>query len=388
MKKVKSILTLLMIMLISSTNAQMLPGWKFVTKKNVSYNAKNYNFTFNAIKVNGKHQLIYCQIGDGMNGGYYKLKTEVFNSLSDLSSNRLYVDSINYYTAGIDLGTINSLNKNTSDYDTLITGYMQNPGCQTHGYNILSHDTAGTYGGFSDNDTPVNLSTYFLNSSSKSYTGKYIFEITQSGASTYTVNVRNPLNNLVISTKTVTTLGGSYTKSIENLDDNTIAVTFLKNGTKHYVDTISYANNTIVNDTLFGPIQATSGIYYANDTLVMYLTNSDSVSHIVNGDTLAPYSADIVVFVKNSTANSIHSVENTASNLIAFPNPTTGNVTIKFETNKRTLPLIVYDLTGRVVHTNDDERSFTNQVNIDLTTEPKGIYIARVGDKTFKISVQ
>lgn len=77
------------------------------------------------------------------------------------------------------------------------------------------------------------------------------------------------------------------------------------------------------------------------------------------------------------------------NNMVAYPNPSNGNITVKFDTQAEKQEVQIYDIMGRLVMSNDEDRERgINKVEIDLTTQAKGLYFVRVDKKVMKITVQ
>lgn len=74
--------------------------------------------------------------------------------------------------------------------------------------------------------------------------------------------------------------------------------------------------------------------------------------------------------------------------LSVFPNPSTGDINVKFEATKIKSPIEVFDIQGRLVLENTEEREVgENNIKLNLENVSSGIYIVRVENKTFKITV-
>ena len=63
--------------------------------------------------------------------------------------------------------------------------------------------------------------------------------------------------------------------------------------------------------------------------------------------------------------------------LSIYPNPTTGHFTVQGATGA----IEVYDLFGRLMHSSTEPQ-------IDMSHQPKGVYIVRVGEAARKLVVQ
>ena len=85
-------------------------------------------------------------------------------------------------------------------------------------------------------------------------------------------------------------------------------------------------------------------------------------------------SAEVSLYVKDCT---IGLKDYLAGNLMMYPNPTTGNLTIEMTgENMRDMNVQVYGLSGKLLISNQFED--TKKVTIDLATMPKGVYTVKV----------
>lgn len=76
------------------------------------------------------------------------------------------------------------------------------------------------------------------------------------------------------------------------------------------------------------------------------------------------------------------------ANLSVFPNPSNGDVNIKFNASKEKSKIEVFDIQGRLVLENDEDREIgLNKTKLNLEDLSSGIYIVRVENKTFKITL-
>ena len=111
---------------------------------------------------------------------------------------------------------------------------------------------------------------------------------------------------------------------------------------------------------------------------------------IVGGETsfsiinASPWTGTITVNI----ATGVGELSNTSvSELIAFPNPTNGDFKIKFNSNKEKNDVVIYDIQGRLVFQDKDERTIGKNELVISNEFASGIYIVKVEDKTFKITV-
>jgi hypothetical protein len=73
--------------------------------------------------------------------------------------------------------------------------------------------------------------------------------------------------------------------------------------------------------------------------------------------------------------------------LMAFPNPSNGQFKIKFNSNKEKNDVIIYDIQGRLVLENKDDRIIGKNELIINNDFASGIYIVRVENRSFKITI-
>lgn len=79
----------------------------------------------------------------------------------------------------------------------------------------------------------------------------------------------------------------------------------------------------------------------------------------------------------------------TKSNLKAYPNPVSDNLNVKFDATSHDQKVSVFDIQGRLVMENTDEREIgQNTLKLDVMPLNAGIYFVRVGTETFKITKQ
>lgn len=77
------------------------------------------------------------------------------------------------------------------------------------------------------------------------------------------------------------------------------------------------------------------------------------------------------------------------SDVKAYPNPATDKLTVDFNATSHIQNIDIFDIQGRVVLSNTDEREIgSNSVKIDVSALNKGIYFVRVGTDTFKVTKQ
>ncbi len=95
----------------------------------------------------------------------------------------------------------------------------------------------------------------------------------------------------------------------------------------------------------------------------------------------------ITVTTSAGTVTGIESLKHTTTKLSVFPNPSTDEVSVTFNTNKEKTTIEVFDIEGRLVMTDEATREIgQNTVKINVSNFSQGIYIVRAGTETFKIT--
>ncbi len=90
--------------------------------------------------------------------------------------------------------------------------------------------------------------------------------------------------------------------------------------------------------------------------------------------------------ISNAVGVSEYSKNNTQ--LSVFPNPSNGDVNVKFNASKEKSKIEIFDIQGRLVQENDEDKQIgENIVKLHLEDLSSGIYIVRVENKTFKITL-
>lgn len=83
--------------------------------------------------------------------------------------------------------------------------------------------------------------------------------------------------------------------------------------------------------------------------------------------------------------------EQLSNSLLAYPNPTTGNINVRLPsdlTQSSSLTVKVFDLSAQLVETLNFDNYNTSNFSIDLTNEKKGIYMLKVYDKNVLIGTR
>lgn len=98
---------------------------------------------------------------------------------------------------------------------------------------------------------------------------------------------------------------------------------------------------------------------------------------------------DIKVIGYNGTFTaSVNDISFNKEPLRVFPNPSNGQFEISFNSEKNKSLIEVYDIQGRLVMINDEEREVGhNKVKMNLESVSTGIYIIRVENQTYKVKL-
>lgn len=95
-----------------------------------------------------------------------------------------------------------------------------------------------------------------------------------------------------------------------------------------------------------------------------------------------------IVIEKVINTVGINEYTKNAARLNVFPNPTIGDINIKFNASKVKSPIEIFDIQGRLVQENTEEREVgENNIKLNLESLSAGIYIVRVETSTFKITL-
>ena len=78
---------------------------------------------------------------------------------------------------------------------------------------------------------------------------------------------------------------------------------------------------------------------------------------------------------------------NPSAKLSVFPNPASDEVTVAFNASKEKTNIEVFDIQGRLVYIDTDDREIgENKIKLNTSNFSAGIYIVRAGTETFKIT--
>lgn len=121
-------------------------------------------------------------------------------------------------------------------------------------------------------------------------------------------------------------------------------------------------------------IGQSGGIYFNNGTMTVRsgLTSDDAVSYTTANIRSMVFSEMTAI---NRTAS--------ASQIRLFPNPTNGVFTISGIGDEQQ-SMTIYNMLGKIVK----KQLCSNGTHIDISEQPKGVYIIRIGNQTIKIVKQ
>lgn len=162
---------------------------------------------------------------------------------------------------------------------------------------------------------------------------------------------------------------------------NTINVTAAVGDILHFntlggvLSMLMIAQPNLVNITM--PLGSTS----FNDTISI----TDTAYYVYN--TIGGTTYGKITVVTSTLTTGIESLKHTSTKLSVFPNPSTDEVSVTFNTNKEKTTIEVFDIEGRLVMIDEATREIgQNTVKINVSNFSQGIYIVRAGTETFKIT--
>jgi hypothetical protein len=111
---------------------------------------------------------------------------------------------------------------------------------------------------------------------------------------------------------------------------------------------------------------------------------SDTAYYVTNSGAGTTY-GKITIPTSTLTAG-IESIKHTTTKLSVFPNPSTDEVSVTFNTNKEKTPIEVFDVNGRLVMTDETTREIgQNTTKINISNFSQGLYIIRAGTERIRI---
>jgi hypothetical protein len=153
--------------------------------------------------------------------------------------------------------------------------------------------------------------------------------------------------------------------------------------------TFGHGNGSIVELANHALMQYVDTVYIGNnDKLRFKVTTTTKQKYIIYISTVNP---ERTFYIRGTVGmpTGIGSHNMTKSNLKAYPNPVSDNLTVSFESATHDQKVSIFDLQGRLVMENTDEREIgTNTLKLDVMPLNAGIYFVRVGAETYKITKQ
>lgn len=127
---------------------------------------------------------------------------------------------------------------------------------------------------------------------------------------------------------------------------------------------------------------------YTSNVIFNFKIKSDSLyKYFIRPD----YSQSIYNFYIKSidtTANSTTGIKNSnpvKSNIVAYPNPVTDNLTVSFNATNRTQSVDIFDIQGRLILSNINEREICqNTLKLDVSALNAGVYFIKINNRLFK----
>jgi hypothetical protein len=204
-------------------------------------------------------------------------------------------------------------------------------------------------------------------------------------------NTKDTLISLVSYGRTFTN-----TCTITTIPTNTITIDFdiyqddYNSSNIYNIDTIRISNG-LITDTLTCLLQSTMQ-KHVSFTLTPTSGTISTLTFTLNSHNqtggLSKIKLDnIKIKVINSTAAGISNLEHSVTQLTSFPNPSNGEFKIKFHTNKVKTDVFMYDISGRLVYENLNDKEIgenTLHMNTDFAS---GIYIIKVENKSFLTTI-
>lgn len=124
------------------------------------------------------------------------------------------------------------------------------------------------------------------------------------------------------------------------------------------------------------------------------LINSNDINGTAFGGTITVdslvitgYSQSGSIWTENGTVGIDENVDN-VTNFNTYPNPNSGQFKVTFETKSLSTPVMVYDIQGRLVYEDKEDREIgMNTINIDMFNVSSGVYFVKVKNEVFKMQV-
>jgi len=173
----------------------------------------------------------------------------------------------------------------------------------------------------------------------------------------------------------------SYTQSVDVSSTGTLVITlatpFPIEPNSNYAFSLKGIGSTEF--TIKGDLDF-SGDVYTGGVVTANFPNGHSLGSTNEGDLICS------IAVSQCDNNTLSLVENsTLENLKAFPNPTNGDITIKFDKLQSNLGLEIFTINGQLIK--NENFNNTSLINFNLNTQP-GIYIMIMTNKNGEKSHQ
>lgn len=161
---------------------------------------------------------------------------------------------------------------------------------------------------------------------------------------------------------------------------NTVNVTAAVGDILHF-NTAGVLNMLMIAQPNFVNITMPAGSTSFNYTISI----TDTAYYVAN--TVGGTSYGKITIPTSTLTTGIESLKHTTTKLSVFPNPSTDEVSVTFNTNKEKTTIEVFDIEGRLVMIDEATREIgQNTVKINVSNFSQGIYIVRAGTETFKIT--
>lgn len=118
---------------------------------------------------------------------------------------------------------------------------------------------------------------------------------------------------------------------------------------------------------------------YSTKTHVIIQSFNDTIYRAIN-----PLTYELQMYLRKNIDGSLSVNEIEVSNLNVYPNPVIDVLNISFDSNEN-VDVIVMDMSGRIVH---NEPSSTLISGINLSDQPSGMYLVKIGNQTQRIIKQ
>jgi hypothetical protein len=176
----------------------------------------------------------------------------------------------------------------------------------------------------------------------------------------------------------------------------TLTLTFTASAQVTHIITVATAGSTVnvtaaVGDILhFNAVGVLTTLVVWDPTMVSksigdYTISATDTAYYVTSSNGGNTYGKITISTSTLTAG-IESIKHTTTKLSVFPNPSTDEVSVTFNTNKEKTPIEVFDIEGRLVMTDEKTREIgQNTTKINISNFSQGLYIIRAGTERIRI---